>query len=474
MQSNAIKMSTFMSIEDSEEVLQFRFDHVDFLMWPLVRYAIFATLYYRGTNVRPFIRNKIGFVNLGSYLLRAYHERPFRKRGMFDLLYFNSGVTNILKGNSYFNRITDHFAGLFPTTSLLVEDSVEFQFRRPRTFPNVSAHDGMLIIPKLLAKFTSPKKRERHAIDSFISFLESKFGKSLFPEEYRTIARILDSQSIMLPHLRRSYEVLFKKFKPKIVFVEDASYGQRSFILKWASDLGIATAELQHGYISDDHAAYNYGKSVLNSKEYQKYLPNYFLGYGQFWLDQINLPVKKVVIGNPMFAESLRELRVAEHASSKKVLLILSNGCNPTGICGFTSKLLESGFFKDFEVIFRPHPAERKDSLEIYADILRLKNVRIDANDSIYSSFAKASVIVSELSTAVYEAAGFCNRIFVINDKYSASHVPEKLAFNVETVEDVLRILENTDIKDIESDFREKIWAPNWENNFKTFICEIF
>ena len=66
-----------------------------------------------------------------------------------------------------------------------------------------------------------------------------------------------------------------------------------------AKEMGIRTAEYQHGAVSRGHDAYNVAPGQGSSPEYQKVLPEFFLGYGRWWNEQINVPVTKVAVGNP-------------------------------------------------------------------------------------------------------------------------------------------------------------------------------
>lgn len=79
---------------------------------------------------------------------------------------------------------------------------------------------------------------------------------------------------------KRYFLKLLHKIKPKILFLNGAYNGGESYIIKWAKEKGIITAEFQHGVISKLHSDYNYGNVILDSEEYRKYTPDYFLIWG--------------------------------------------------------------------------------------------------------------------------------------------------------------------------------------------------
>lgn len=87
--------------------------------------------------------------------------------------------------------------------------------------------------------------------------------------------------------------------------MECACYGSAmGYLTKIFKEMHISVAEIQQGWISEEHNAYNYAGNIFESKEYKAFLPNFYLMHGKYWLDKIRLPVKKIVIGNPNFSEA--------------------------------------------------------------------------------------------------------------------------------------------------------------------------
>jgi len=136
-----------------------------------------------------------------------------------------------------------------------------------------------------------------------------------------------------------------------------AYYGGESYIIRVAKERGIKTAEFQHGVVSNMHPAYNYGEGILNSEEYRKYIREYFLTYGEYWNNQIKIPGKKYVVGNPHFHESIKRYKDIEE--EKNTILIVSQWT-------LTKEFVEIAEFlannlKDKKIILKMHPGEIKN-----------------------------------------------------------------------------------------------------------------
>ena len=123
----------------------------------------------------------------------------------------------------------------------------------------------------------------------------------------------LGKRAASLPLRRDLYFRIFQRTKAKIFIRECACYGADSSVANVvARELGIVTAEYQHGSISSGHDAYNFSETLCSSEEYKKTLPQYFLGYGKWWNEQINAPMIKLNIGNPDRTESPKELKIPQ------------------------------------------------------------------------------------------------------------------------------------------------------------------
>lgn len=460
-------LKQFLVIEDNPELLNYRFRFENFMMWPLVRHFVVSKLVTRTNNSPslPLPNKKRALTT--SYLRNILFNSPFRRSGQQDYLYFNSGITNIKKHDVYFNRVTDLFAGTFLDSSILIEDSANYEFKQPRAYPKVRAHDSLLITPWLMSKLGRLVKVDSERIQEFIDFI-SRIYPALSQEDLTSIANLLKNHSKRLPLLRSAYDRLFDINQPKLIFLEDGSYGYRSFILKWAKERGIKTGELQHGLVTPNHIAYNYGDGILRSDEYKTYLPEHFLSYGQHWINQINLPVKKWVIGNPHFTETLK-IHAGIFKPSKEIL-ILTAGLSPAKMQEITTRLVTSDSLRDYHFVFRPHPQEKSSTDKIYPEILKNRNIKIDCNDDLYASFCSASIIVSEFSTVIYEAQAFCPNIYLLRDASAEANYSGNFATLISNAADIINHIETSIPSRATLNDSDDLWARDWQANFKRFI----
>lgn len=263
---------------------------------------------------------------------------------------------------------------------------------------------------------------------------------------------------------------MLERVQPKVLIKEEACYGSAAVLMRAARSLGIVTAEYQHGAVSAGHDAYNLAPTLRNSIEYQKTLPDYFLGYGQWWNDQINMPITKVVIGNPHRSEQLQRY-AADPQQERSDILVLGDGIETNLYLGLARQLAEQLGGK-FTVVFRPHPMERVKVLAEYTSGATA-GVRIDQNGDIYQSFLTAYAVVSELSTGLFEAVGLASRIFIWNTPKARFGFPSHPFSVFEDASDLARQLFESNGKEFSPEQSQEIWAPNWRENYQQFLAGI-
>ena len=106
----------------------------------------------------------------------------------------------------------------------------------------------------------------------------------------------------------KKYTELFKKRKPKIVFVVVAYENQA--IVAAAKDLGITAVELQHGTITDYHLGYSYPKKTRLNGEI-KYFPDKILTFGDYWINDETCPIDSKTLYLSVFRISNPNQRIS-------------------------------------------------------------------------------------------------------------------------------------------------------------------
>ncbi|MEW6618236.1 MAG: hypothetical protein AB1422_02605 [bacterium] len=456
-------------IENNSEIFDFRFEFDNILMWPFMRFDLHNIPIFKEYNLGqlPSSREKLTFIYLKNTLL----NNPFKYslKTKYDILMFCSGITNVKKGDKYFNRVSDHFAFINKDETLLIEDSVRRRiYYTPRYFPNICYHDFIPLAGYIKSKFVKPCKKDIITIKNLRKFLEQLFPYQLEKSELNTIENALLYISKRLTIYYYLYNKLFDKFNPKVIFLEDGSYGGNSYILKWAKARNIITIEPEHGIVFENHPAYNYGNAILNSDFYKEYLPDYFLTYGKYWGEVINLPVKKIAIGNPFYCENIKKISTTNQFQTKtKILIVFSGGIIPE-MKKIVLKFLSIIDNSKYDVSFRVHPTELPDVKERYSEIIAKNTIKIDTESDVYLSLLNTDFVVGEPSTVLVESIGFCKSVFVIDHPFTDLYFPRSIIKRFSNAEELMNlIITHNSNNEINKDY---IWEPDWEVNYKNFM----
>lgn len=471
-EKSIIKVKELVSVEDSAELLSYRFEYDNILMWPFVRYFVLQSAINEMLSFKypPAGLEKQSLMDILKYIFATVTKNPFRvnKDIKTDILFFSSGVVNVKEENKYVNRLYDHFAFECADKTVIIEDSCRRRYYTPRDFPKVFYHD---LIPLLTFSSRLIKKTCRNdetAIENLIFYLKNNFAYKFKPDFWLDVKQILQSVSRHLPELRKQYLKLFNNIRPRIIFLEDASYGERSYIIKWAKEHKIIIAEVQHGAVMQDHPAYNYGNAIFGS-DYVNYLPDFFLSNGKFWSDSVTTPSKVINIGNPYLMEQLANSRTNRNRESQYRLLIISGGTAPELLGELVLSLENILPSQDFKLIFRPHPAEALCINSRYGDILK-KGIEFDLGN-FYEVLPKIDgILCAEFSTVIFEAAAFGKDVFVFKNPLFSYYCTNKIFNYFETPEELYKII--TSGSKIECN-PQMLYDIDWRNNYHSFINNV-
>src|SRR5262249_25928766 len=105
-------------LERSLDVLDFRFQFDEFLMWPFVRVALVHAAYIDAYGLSNFSARgeRLSLWDYWSYAFHTITRNPFTaKRGDGgSIMMFASGITNVLRDGAYVNRLHDFLASEHP------------------------------------------------------------------------------------------------------------------------------------------------------------------------------------------------------------------------------------------------------------------------------------------------------------------------------------------------------------------------
>lgn len=465
-----------LSLEDDPELLAYHCPGTTIPVWALIRVAFIRTimsdLFYKTAPLKGKNR-QINPIQAVKYLVccaahNGFHYNDFSS----DICFFSSALGNIERNSQIFDRLVGYFADIYPENSLIYQDHAGFQKHYNLHYQSIMYDFPFRLLSwavgriKLQAKHIRLANNVLHCASTNALVRLSYIFK---PEDLASLKFCLAQQLAEMPFVTDYFANWFAKRKIKLLLKDCASYGARSVpILAAARRAGVTTAEYQHGAISAGHDGYNVASTLLNSPEFQQTLPEYLLTYGEWWGEQTNMPFKRVVIGNPHFTESIKHIPPGNPA--RKHILILGDGIETELYLDLAKHVAEVARRRGMRVCFRPHPIERDRAERMDFP----SGVELDKNSDVYQSFAIASIVISELSTGLFEAARLVDRV-VIWDTAKARFAFPELPFPAFTsfseLDDAL-FLRNQAQADINGNdvANSKIWAENWQLNYKNFV----
>jgi hypothetical protein len=425
------------------------------LIWPLIRWNLLINIKNKqDSTLKAHAGASILSVRIFKYLFDSILFAPHKLNKNFDIIFFVTA-----KGR---NRLSNFFI----ENTLVMDYSIRYRYSIPDNTDNYATYNtgGVTSFIFNPIKMIFSKKKNPD-IERFIDFLRTE---EIVEVDYCEQTRKVLYGSYFSYKSYSSYLTkVFKKLNPNLVFVHCGSYGgDNAILLKTAKENGILTGEFQHGTISKDHFAYNYGDQILKSKEYKKYLPEYILTFGDYWNTQIKIPSKVVTIGAPHFYESIKKYK--DTKVQKNSILIVSQGTVTNIFVEIAKYLSES--LPDYKIIFKLHPGEVPFE-DRYKILYKYSNIQVAKSGDIYKYIAQCENIVAYYSTTIFEAMGFDKNIFVLDDKASKIYIPKDIGIRFKEKEELKEMIIQNGKQDITYDL-EYYFNSNWKENYKTFILE--
>lgn len=471
-----IKPSTIINtLEDNAGILNYRLSTGE-LVWPLVRHGVITSILNHNNKLDiAHASGAVSKVALLKTLITSIVKTPFRiKKGC--IIFFNSGITNIKTAGSdkYFNRVTDPFYFQFKKGEARLIESTAFKvLRMPRVHNGVYPQLTLSLLAKLKRKSARLKPSEFASLSDIVGYIEDKLAARKINFSKSDVKTIITNNVLNYIAAQQVYRSFITRKKPKIIFLEDASYGNNAPILLAAKDNNIKVIELQHGFVNNEHIAYNLGSGISDVREIARYFPDYYFAYGRFWSNSINIPSIRLSIGNPFLTQSVSEFeRVGHKSECDRTILFLSSGVTIKETNDFLTVLTPLSDVKGYRIIFRPHPSESKSVVDRYKPALDL-GMSVSTNSSLYSDIASASIVIGELSTALFEALAFSNkRCYLLWSSFTKSYLDRPI--DMQTIDNVTvgRIFEEGGAQTNETQ-GSYFWETNWETRFQEAMTAI-
>jgi hypothetical protein len=326
-----------------------------------------------------------------------------------------------------------------------------------------------LIVSKFFGCTVRVSAKERKNIEELISFVCTSLKKGGLNFDELEIKNIVIKNTEAFFKKKSFYDFFLKNKRPKIIFLEDASYGSRAHILLAAKKYKIPVVELQHGFVNEEHIAYNLGKGILEDKFSKLFYPDVYFSYGQFWKESINTPSKVVNIGNPYLEEQINEVSIIPRDNDKKTILFLSSAVAISESIDFLSALKIIADSYGYAVRFRPHPLERLSVKDKYSALFGI-GIVMSEDIPLYNDLSNADIIISEISTALFEALALKDKVhFLFMSSYTKSYINDKIKIpqvDCDTIADIFKK------QDAPNDINY-FWEANWKHNFERELKNI-
>lgn len=473
--ANAITPDVFLSVEDTPEILEFRCARTGMLIWPNVRLMFLRT-----------IMGNLFFSSSGSFETPVSHS-PRRAAGALarasvhnfiatatksiraDLFFNTEAVGDVWTGAEWYNRYVDPFMDVVAHPGTVLLDMFEWNWREPRHSRLTYYHAPIQALSHLHAR--RPDSIAQKQAEAMVALLQARakelLGWTMDPDQCAHLVARFAAKIRMLPARYHAYRKLLKRVRPRVLIGSSGCYGIHAPLLSAARDLGIVTAEYQHGAISEGHDAYNFAATIVKSDDYRSTLPQYLLTYGDWWGQHIGAPVEKVTIGNP--ARTRKLAGMSPPARTRNKILLLSDGVEFSLYLELARTIASAIGGRGLDVVVRPHPIERSSVIAEFG--LGVDNVSFDVNPDIYDTFLSAQSVISEVSTGLFEAVGLVDRIVIIESAKARFCYPNHPFTIAKSVKDIVDIVTSSD-RGKPLVRSEQLWAPDWENNFRKFIID--
>lgn len=469
-----ISLQDILKVENDSALLDVKCPQTGLLLWPLVRqeviqWVISEQVYKTASliNLSPQVQSRTKAI---SALLKAEWHNMTSSPKSSPIILMATGAGLITKNGQLFNRLSDYFAFTNHANTLVIEDLFNWNWPVNRSNNKVFYHTPIQVKMSIHSNLKVTQNHlslAKQLVDTFAFNLKRVLGIMLPDGIYKLLQRRVSKKIAILPIRKQFYQKLFGKLQPTLLLKEEACYGHSGVINHTAKEMGIYVAEYQHGAINAGHDAYNHAAKLITDRDYQALLPNALLSYGEWWHQYINLPVEKIVIGNPHRSDRLTETPTGK--TDKNEILVLGDGIETSmylDLAHFLSKNLQA-----FKVVFRPHPLERQKLAEILSST-NLDKLGIDTRLDIYDSFRNAHVVINEVSTGLFEAVGLVDRVLIWDTPKSRFYFPHHPFESFRDKEDLLSKIRQPDQGLVCTAQAEKIWASNWRINYQDFLRE--
>lgn len=454
-----------LEIENDPEILNFTYASNKVPMYLMIRHYYLQSLIddeFQLTDYSP--KSKVKFFELLKYAFISIWSNLFSVPKHSIIVFSSDIVYKKVKG-IFVNRLYDKFLEVSIEKMELIVKSTSYINQLPKQNKVYYNFIAKLLI-QLLSKFKKTNFQDIENINLFLSYLNKNFPDKIPSSQENKIKNSLLVYANRLDSSLMIYTLLFKRIKPKLVFVEDGHYlGEQLPIILAAKKLGIEVGEFQHGYVGLAHRSYNFSSKI--QPLIKQYLPDYFLTYGKYWSDNIRIPGKKIIVGNPGLIDAINS--ISKPSIVTKSILFISGGTVYDKLIETIVNACEPLNKLGYNLFLRPHPLESKVAETRYKNVLN-KGVKLDTQD-LFKSISESEIVISlEMTTVLFEALCFTRKVYLKESKYTKFYNPLPSFLTFISTEQLISFIESDKKIDQSSEY---YWENDYRSKYDEFIKKI-
>ena len=463
-------MEKFLEFENGSEVLDYRYQYHNMLIWPFIRSVIWNAIMEsnegEGSGLIDNAIQNMRRVKILSYRwlqLFRLKKNPLLCRKKKDIIFMYSATGSIKDDEGrYYNRVHDDFVALYDNTAI-IESAPLFRHFYPKKYPAYES-DSLDIICLFNEKLTRLSRADEAEINAFIDYLKAELPYEINEKYWRTIRVELERYAKNNKLIYWYYKKCFEHMSPRLVVVTQGCDGNHAACkIKVLKDMGIPCVEIQHGFVGLSHRAYNFSDKIYQSEEYKTYMPDVFLTMGKYWMDCIRIPIKKAVLGNANFC--INKEKIKNNQQPQGILVLPTPDIQP-----WRDLVIYMGqCLPDKEIVIKVHPFYPKQY--DYFKEIDMPNVRIGIEGNIYDYLQHAEVVIGDNSTVLYEAAALGRLVMIWNNNSARAYMDLRLGNWFNDAQELVALLRGQALNKEKSMVEpEDIFAYDIKANYLNFI----
>ncbi len=386
-------VDSFFRMEKEFNLFKIR-NREGFPIWDIIRYRVFHELTAEPVIVKArFIPKKGALKRILCYFISLIRFMIIPlKENLFFVASRNKTVDN-----NYFDQVANSAIDFFPKKNISIIESypIEGKYKYNEYMPI-----QFVIIEKIMTSFKRniflDKISEQSIINAISVFYPDKdLSPSILNEELNTFyKRYL------------YYSSFFKRNKKlKRLFVTQNRIQKGLFFA--AKQNNISIFEFQHGIIDRTHMAYSYSDQINYSLS-DTILPDVLFTLGKYWNDLLYNPFSRFVdIGNDHFSTKLPV------ESTKKGITVISSLPYEIELRHFVKIIGRE--YSEIPIYYKLHTNQFSQFNDTIAFFSSFSNITVITDQfSVAQLLSKTEVLITIVSTAVFEALNAGVKVFIL------------------------------------------------------------